>query len=56
MSTLSVSKVYNDVQHTFTVPQSTFGIHDTLKATVTVTNVGIVSDTLLVNYGWFGGI
>ena len=52
MPTLSVSMVNDNMKYTFAIPKSSFSIHDTLQATMTVTDVGTLPETLQVNYGW----
>jgi hypothetical protein len=48
---VSVSNVIGNLQYTFTIPKSVFGIHDTLRASMTAMNTGTVPETLYVNYG-----
>ena len=52
MPILSVSTVNDNMKYTFAIPKSSLSIHDTLKATMTVTNVGSLPETLYVNYSW----
>lgn len=48
--TLSVSAVMDSIQYTFAVPKSTFGINDTLTATITAYNQSSNTDTLTTGY------
>jgi len=49
---VSVSRIDGRTQYTFSVPHSIFGIHDTITASMTATNIGAVPETLGINYGW----
>lgn len=48
---LSVSTVIDSLQYTFAIPKDVFGIHDTLRASMTVLNISAASETLVVNFG-----
>ncbi len=49
--TLSVSTVIDSLQYMLTIPKAVFGIHDTLKASLTALNLRAAPETLLVNIG-----
>lgn len=45
---LSVSNVRDSILYTFAIPKSTFGIHDTLSATLILYNQSSSTDTLVL--------
>ena len=53
LTSSSLSIVKDSVQYTFTIPKSSFSIHDTLTATLTALNQSAEVDTFGVNEGFF---
>jgi hypothetical protein len=49
---ISTSTTVDGMKYTFAVPKSSLGIHDTLQATMTITNLSAKTDTLGINTGW----
>jgi hypothetical protein len=47
----SVSTVKGNLQYTFSIPKTVYGIHDTLRASMNALNIGRVPESLSVNFG-----
>lgn len=50
-SAYSVSTVIGNLKYSLSIPKTVFGIHDTLRASLTAMNIGAAPETLYVNCG-----